>query len=315
MFSAKRKDAEKHVFVTGLARAGTTVLMRALHSSGCFRSLTYRDMPFVLAPNLWKRISGAFQKDMEAGERAHGDGILVDFDSPEAFEEVFWRTICGSDYLLDDRLIPHECDDEAIEAFRVYVAQVIAIDSGVDCQRYLSKNNNNLLRLPVLKQAFPNAVILIPFRDPVKHASSLLSQHLAFSDTTRNGKFTFNYMTWLGHHEFGQTHRPFAFPQSWQGKTPNGNPTELCYWVNRWCDAYEYALANAPDDAMFVSYERLCDGSGSEFARVLEAVELSGSASPIDAEFRLAQRSPPASMADVDMERASQIYQRLDQRR
>ena len=79
---------EKHAFVAGLARSGTTVLMRTLHASGRFRSLTYRDMPFVLMPNLWKKISYQSKTYTPEKERAHGDGILVDFDSPEAFEEV-----------------------------------------------------------------------------------------------------------------------------------------------------------------------------------------------------------------------------------
>ena len=39
------------LYVLGLARAGTTALMRALHESGQFSSLTYADMPFVTAPN------------------------------------------------------------------------------------------------------------------------------------------------------------------------------------------------------------------------------------------------------------------------
>ena len=45
----------RHVFVAGLARSGTTVLMRSLFETGEFCSLTYRDMPFVLAPGLWSR--------------------------------------------------------------------------------------------------------------------------------------------------------------------------------------------------------------------------------------------------------------------
>lgn len=49
----------RHVFVCGLARAGTTALTRRLHASGAFASLTYRDMPFVLAPNLWRACRAA----------------------------------------------------------------------------------------------------------------------------------------------------------------------------------------------------------------------------------------------------------------
>ncbi len=82
----------QHVFVSGLARSGTTLLMRMLHDTDEFASLTYRDMPLVMAPNLWRRLSGAFQKSMARQERAHGDGLQVDYDSPEALEEVFWRT-------------------------------------------------------------------------------------------------------------------------------------------------------------------------------------------------------------------------------
>ena len=84
-----------HIFVSGLARSGTTLLMRMLHDTSAFASLTYRDMPLVMAPNLWKKIGGAFQKSMARRERAHGDGLEVDYDSPEALEEVFWRTYCA----------------------------------------------------------------------------------------------------------------------------------------------------------------------------------------------------------------------------
>ena len=54
-FGRKSPDAtlNHHVFVTGLARAGTTILTRSLYNTDQFGSLTYRDMPFVLAPNCW----------------------------------------------------------------------------------------------------------------------------------------------------------------------------------------------------------------------------------------------------------------------
>ena len=82
-------------FVAGLARAGTTVLMRRFHTTGAFRSLTYRDMPFVLAPNLWRRLMRSSRREVAATERAHGDSMLVDVDSPESLDEVFWRIFAG----------------------------------------------------------------------------------------------------------------------------------------------------------------------------------------------------------------------------
>ena len=53
---------DDHVFIAGMARAGTTILLNALHESNIFGSLSYSDMPFVLAPNLWAKIS--FSKGM-----------------------------------------------------------------------------------------------------------------------------------------------------------------------------------------------------------------------------------------------------------
>mgnify|MGYP003319039763 CR=1 FL=1 len=87
---------EDHVFIAGLARAGTTILLNALYESNIFGSLSYSDMPFVLAPNLWSKISFN-KKNLELKERAHGDGIKVSTESPEAFEEVFWKTFADED--------------------------------------------------------------------------------------------------------------------------------------------------------------------------------------------------------------------------
>ena len=56
----KKKDAAfsgNHVFISGLARSGTTMLMRYLYETGLFRSLTYLDMPFVLMPNVWRQLA------------------------------------------------------------------------------------------------------------------------------------------------------------------------------------------------------------------------------------------------------------------
>ena len=54
---ASSSETGDHVFITGLARAGTTIFLNALYKSNLFASLSYADMPFVLAPNLWSKIS------------------------------------------------------------------------------------------------------------------------------------------------------------------------------------------------------------------------------------------------------------------
>jgi len=241
-------DGGRHVFVTGLARAGTTILMREIHRTGQFGSLTYADMPFVLAPNLWARLNRKGQEPGLRAERAHGDGIEVDTHSPEALDEVYWRAFAGRDYIGANRLSPHEPDEDLIEGYRDLIRLVLL---KTDRARYVSKNNNNILRLGTLARSMPEAEFLVPLRRPLDHAASLLSQHRRFLDSD---PFTRDYMTWLGHHEFGATHRPFDF-----GGLPSGDPLTLDYWLRLWLrvygalDAVEAGAANVT----FVPYEAL----------------------------------------------------------
>jgi hypothetical protein len=79
------------LFITSLARAGTTALLNAMHDMPGVATHTYRDMPFVTAPSLWNRIAGGKKRGVDRRERAHGDGLEIDLDSPEAFEEVVWK--------------------------------------------------------------------------------------------------------------------------------------------------------------------------------------------------------------------------------
>src|SRR5690606_23299899 len=86
------------IFVTSIARAGTTALLNALADVPGVATHTYRDMPFVTAPTLWNRLAGGRMRRVERRERAHGDGLEIDLDSPEAFEEVVWRLFWPEKY-------------------------------------------------------------------------------------------------------------------------------------------------------------------------------------------------------------------------
>jgi hypothetical protein len=241
-------DSGRHVFVTGLARAGTTILMREIHRTGQFGSLTYADMPFVLAPNLWARLSSKGATPGQKAERAHGDGIEVDTQSPEALDEVYWRIFDGDSYIGPDGLNPHAPDDELITGYRDLVRLILRKTGAA---RYVTKNNNNILRIGTLAAAMPDAQFLVPLRDPLTHAASLLNQHLRFLNPD---PFVRDYMTWLGHHEFGATHRPLLF-----GDAPTGDPLTLDYWLAAWTAAYG-ALDRAEDGTpnnCFVPYEAL----------------------------------------------------------
>lgn len=227
----------KHVYVSGLARAGTTILMHEIYATGSFASLTYADMPFVLAPNLWAGL--ARSKSVTARtERAHGDGIEVDSNSPEALEEVFWRIFCGEDYVTPTGLLPHSPSAQVIDDYVDFIRLVLR---RYGKSRYLAKNNNAILRIGTLAKVLPNSVFLIPIRTPLQHAQSLLSQHRRFLNSE---PFTKNYMTWLAHHEFGATQRPFLVSVG-----PADDPLTLDYWLKQWILVYTKLTADAANNA------------------------------------------------------------------
>lgn len=273
-FCGAARDAEQvrglpHVFVTGLARAGTTILLRHLHETGRFRSLTYRDMPFPLAPNLWKRFSGRWQRRQQARMRAHGDGIAIDAQSPEALEEVFWRIHCGPDYIRPDGLVAHQPDGAVMALFVRYVTAILA--SGETGQeRYLSKNNNNILRLDVLRACFPQAAFVIPFRHPMLQAMSLWRQHRRFTDLQRRSPFVRSYMDWLGHHEFGLGHRPFLTDGH---ERPDVAPSTLEYWLRGWIAVYSTLARQLDDRCILVCYDDLC-GNPAVWLSLLDRLDL-----------------------------------------
>lgn len=309
MDEAAKVEAGPPVFVSGLARAGTTIVMRRLHETGKFRSLTYRDMPFVMAPNMWRKLSGNSKKELALAERAHGDGLAVDADSPESLDEIFWRVFAGDRYIKDGYLRPIKIEDELIEKFRGFVSAILAAqDDPAGHNRYLSKGNNNILRLEAIKRAFPDAVIIIPFRSPVQHAGSLLKQHQNFCRIQADDKFGRSYMKWLAHHEFGLEHKPFWFGQG-ALKPSAHTPDDLAYWVEQWCKAYEWLLQSRPAGSLLLCYEDLCSDP-TLWQKVLARVGLPDETASGDT-FTLAAAHDSAGVPEELLARANDLYNKL----
>ena len=295
-----------HVFVTGLARAGTTVILRHLCRSGPFRSLNYRDMPFVLAPNLWKRFSSRWQQRQDEHLRAHGDRIMVNADSPEALEEVFWRIFSGADYIRPDGLLPYRPDKAVLTRFRGYVAAILAAGEAGQT-RYLSKNNNNILRLPALRETFPKAQFVIPFRHPASHARSLWKQHRHFCQAQADSSFVRSYMDWLAHHEFGLGHRPFLFGDDAPADLTPAFPD---YWLDLWTRTHEALAERVNGCDILVCHEELCAGD-AVWIDLTRRLGLSDAASP---DFSLVETGTTDQFNPQRLARAEAIYDQLRMR-
>ena len=231
-------DVGKHIFITGLARSGTTILLNSLHSSNEFASLSYDDMPFILAPNFWTKIT-PFKTHDKNMERAHNDGIIVSTDSPEAFEEVFWMTF--NDY-----------EDSTIIKFEKYIKSVLYKNN---LSRYLSKNNQNIRRLKLISNSFPDSIVLIPFRHPLQHSNSLFFQHTKFIDESIKDPFIKEYMQLIGHTEFGPCYEELE-----SINLKYDNPSELDHWLEQWLLSYHaiMEIAHEQRNIYLVCYESLC---------------------------------------------------------
>ena len=269
LFSKKKKNIQfkdNHLFISGLARSGTTALLEILNQSEEFISLTYSDLPFILSPSINSKLIKN-KKKTELKERAHKDGIFVNNESPEALDEVFWKVFLNDDFIKKDRLIVNSISGEILDKYKNYVER-ITYNNGQP-KRYLSKNNNLVLRFESILKIYPNSTILIPFRDPLQHAISLLNQHLHFCELQNKDPFTLKFMNWLGHHEFGLNQKPFYLGNDRIfNELKNYTKEDINYWLLSWLNYYDFVSEKYNSKCIFFCYESFCENPKNELMKL-----------------------------------------------
>lgn len=268
---------ERPVFISALPRSGTTILLNLLVESGRFATHTYRDVPFVMCPMVWNRFSERFRADStdSTRERAHGDGLLVSGESPEAFEEVIWKHFWPEHYGRD-RIVPWsspESNPEFERFLESHMRKIIAVrreDPAADL-RYLSKNNTNIARLAAPPSLLQRGVFIVPFRNPLQHAASMLRQDERFVNIHEQDRFVQRYMDAMGHHEFGRGLKPVDFG-GWLEDAPE--PRSLEFWVRYWIAAYRFVHERSEASIVLVSYARLTSEPASALGRLAEMIDV-----------------------------------------
>lgn len=284
------------VFITALPRSGTTILLRLLWNTGHFASHTYEDMPFVLCPMLWSRFSQSFSTADISRERTHGDGLQVSGTSPEAFEEMIWKHFWTEHYQAD-RIRPWRSEDHNPEFDRfleAHMRKVIALrqEDEAESRRYLSKNNLNIARLAAPPPPLQEGIFLIPFRDPVQQAASMLRQHRRFLDLHEDDDFIREYMDAIGHHEFGKGLRPVNVG-GWLDEAPS--PQTLSFWLQYWSAAYRFVLSETGPGTVLLSYDHLTEEPDALLPSLANALDL-----PPASLLRQADRVHPPRTHSVD---------------
>ena len=311
------------VFITSLPRAGTTLLLELLSGLDSFAAHTYRQMPFVLTPLVWNAVSRRFQTAPVALDRAHGDGMTVGFDTAEAFEEVVWRAFWPEKYLAD-RIVPWRADDTDAEGefepfLKNHMRKLIALRAnGAGAPvRYVSKNNANIARIQKITRLFPDAVILVPFRQPLEQVGSMLRQHRRFERIHAQEAFTRRYMEDIGHFDFGANFRPLDFG-GWLDRADGRAAHSADFWLEYWCAAFEHVLSQPGAQLIFVSYEQCCAQPAAVLRRLGGRLGLDGTDRLTSEAGRFrAPRSSAVAAPDVGravLDRALALHAELSRR-
>ncbi|GMG83056.1 hypothetical protein LNKW23_22690 [Paralimibaculum aggregatum] len=285
-------DSRPPVFVTSLPRAGTTALLAALDRLPGLAAHRYRDMPFLTAPLLWNRARRLLGARISRRERAHGDGLEIDLDTAEAFEEVLWMLHWPEHYGADG-IRPWAAADarpEAAADFRRHFAKIVALRA--DGQgRYLSKNNASIARLGLLPEMFPGAAVVVPLREPSAHAASLLRQHRNFTRLHADDPFAARYMEDIGHLEFGRLHRPIRFPGFDRTEFALGSltPEDPDYWLRYWIAGFaavEAAAAAGMPGLVLVDQDDLRAAPGATMRALCAAIGVDAGEADFAGAFR-----------------------------
>jgi len=293
------------VIVTGLARGGTTALTNLLYDKAIFHSITYANVPFLLAPNFWKKIYKPLSSKKKV--RAHDDKVLFSENSIEALEEYFFKAFLKDSYIKERHLEKHEINKDIL--LKYYKYQDLFRDNNDTI--YLAKNNNFLLRYESILKFNKQFKLVLIFRKPIEHAQSLLRQHENFLAQQEEDNFILKYMNWLGHYEFGQNQKYFSFDND--KLLENYDKSDLSYWLAIWINYYS-------EVTKIVDKHRICLVNYDDFlenpAKIKKALEIS-------LEMKLTKEAPEQfspqkytseNLSKIDvalLEKANNIYEEL----
>lgn len=262
------RAVDRPIYIAGLARSGTTILLERLAEHPCVASHRYVDFPLVATPYWWNRwLAMVPQRRDKARQRAHNDGIAVTAQSPEAFEEMLWMTFFPAAHdPKRSSILSRETDNPAFARFYdEHIRKLLAVRRR---QRYVAKGNYNLVRLGYLHALYPTARFVLAIRDPSWHIASLMKQQALFVRGETAYPRALEHMRRVGHFEFGLDRRAIhvgdddlaaRIDSLWRAGE------EVAGWAHYWAGLYRHVADTLLADAalgeacLIVRYEALCE--------------------------------------------------------
>lgn len=273
-------DIDRPLYITALARSGTTVLTEMLNQHPTVTSLRYADFPFVYTPYWRNYLAQRTQAERPTPqERAHQDRIKVTVQSPEAIEEVLWADFFADRHApeVDQRLTEKTPANSAFDDYyRSFLRKLLLVRGR---QRYLAKGNYNVSRIGYIKRLFPAARFVIPVRNPINHIASLMKQHKLFVAQQKADPRVRWQLGQSGHYEFGTDRTAIHMGDDDAARSIRtlwtNEDTEVEGWARYWKLIHDH-IADWADDpqVLIVNYERLCGDSDLQIRRILSHCEL-----------------------------------------
>jgi hypothetical protein len=256
---------DRPIYVAGLARSGTTILLEHLAEHEGIVTHRYRDFPFVHVPLWWdKFIRRAALNNEEPVQRFHQDRIRVTSDSPEAMEEILWMAFFKNAHNPEvSSIIGPENDCPLFNRFyETHIQKLLFMRQG---RRYAAKNNYNINRLAYLQSLFAGARFIIMVREPVEQVASLIRQHELMCVQEKKDSRVLEYMRQSGHFEFGLDRRPINTGPSTQDVCRLwSRGEEIRGWARYWASIYQFVFELLEENdvlrrmCLVLHYDDLC---------------------------------------------------------
>jgi hypothetical protein len=269
------------IYVCGLARSGSTLLHEVICTSASVATHRVKDYPLVFAPFWWRR-AAAQLPPTPPRPRAHGDGMSISLDSPDALEEMLWMAFFPACH--DPRVCQVMGAKEShpdFESFHRDHLRKLTLAEGKS--RYAAKANYHVARLSYLARMYPDVRFVLPVRSPESHIASLMRQQQRFARGQRKHRRSLEYMRSSGHFEFGLDRRPMNLGdrprvaevrRAW-AKGEEARGLAIC-----WDMVYGHMARVLEDDervrkaALVVRFETLCAEPAATLGAVLDHCRL-----------------------------------------
>jgi len=274
---------DRPIYIIGLARSGTTIILEMLHKHPLLASHKYRHFIMPFFPHRFSRIVDQSLFFTKPRERVHKDGIFITRESPEAVEEIFWKDFFDNTHKEEiSNVISRTKSNPKFEQFyRNHIRKLLINQRR---PRYLTKNNYNITRFEYIHRLFPNVKFLLIIRNPIDQIASLIKQTRLFEDIEKENHFLVDWHRITGHSEFG--HNQLCINTGDNEiihKIRNLWKNEKTYvkgWAYYWSSIYDYIMnlleANKviKESTIIIRHEDLCEQPAKTIDRILEHSEL-----------------------------------------